>query len=66
MSSKKTPFSASNIKIVKPSLNDLVDFGPDTDEVDGKVTDNTAERLRRLVKQLQEINRRVDKLSHRF
>ncbi len=65
MSSKKTPRSISNHKTVTPSVNDLVDFGPETDEVE-VTTDNTADRLRKLVKQLQEINRRIDNLSHRF
>ena len=64
MSSKKTPFSISNHKTIPPSVNDLVDFGPEPEE-EPVVSDNS-ERLRKLVKQLQEINRRIDNLSNRF
>lgn len=64
MSSKKTPYQISNIKTVAPSVNDLVDFGPEEPPVTSP--QDASERLKKLVKQLQEINRRIDNLSHRF
>lgn len=61
---KKTnaPVSPSAMKEI---LDNVLDFGPD--HVEPKTTNNPlTNRIKLLVEQLEEINRRVDKLSSRF
>ena len=63
------PVRAFSKKNTKSLLSDIVDFGPDTTVVSpcsltpsGNVTD----RVRQLMKRLQEINQRIDKLASRL
>ena len=46
------------------ALHDILDFGPEKAAAH-EPTDVT-ERIKRLVRQLQEINRRIDDLSNRY
>jgi hypothetical protein len=56
----KSPSSAATRKdVVKDLLDNVLNFGPDeSSEV------NTAERLKKLVKQLEDLNARIKKLSN--
>lgn len=63
MSGKKTPASP-NLKIdLKDKLDALLDFGGHEKEAPGS---DIAERLLRLVRQLQDINRRIDNLTPKY
>ena len=45
--------------IILTRLNDIVDFGPDTANIVG----GTADRVQQLVKKVQEISERIDRLN---
>ena len=52
---------------VNPILSSLLDFGPTQSAAETvSLSSSTDERLKRLVKQLEQINRRIDALSTRF
>lgn len=69
MSSQKPPAYGRNMNSV---LSALVDFGPDTTPLSPKLVPSQAsgsevtQRILRIVKQLQEINKRIDDLATRF
>lgn len=66
---RKVPGSfQSRTEAHKHNLKHIVDFGPDHNEVVASSTETTesGERLKRLVKQLEDLNKRVDKLSQRY
>lgn len=50
------------------NLKHLVDFGPDHSEsvAAPQETGEAGDRLKRLVKQLEDLNKRVDKLTQRY
>ena len=49
------------------SLNHLVDFGPEKNEPVSTYKSNSGlERIKQIVKQLQEINKRIDDLASRL
>ncbi|MBM4304615.1 MAG: hypothetical protein FJ116_11455 [Deltaproteobacteria bacterium] len=52
-------------KDIHTKLSDILDFGSDKIKLASSSTSvsNTHERLKKLVQQLQELNRRVDRLS---
>ena len=52
----------------KTLLDEMLDFGPDESQPTtktGPASDDVTARLQRLLKQIQEISRRIDDLSHR-
>lgn len=62
MSSKKTPAPIPVVKTdIRETLGSVLNFGPDNEPSDRDVTT----RIQRIVRQLQEINRRIDRLTHR-
>lgn len=65
MSSKKTPVPTISPKSkTKGTIDSILDFGPGP--VAAPTSGDMTERLRQIVRQLQEINRRIDNLSSRF
>jgi hypothetical protein len=52
-------------KDIHTTLNDILDFGTDkmTLVAPARTPDSTNERLKRLVRQLQELNHRIDRLT---
>ena len=46
---------------VSAVLKDVLDFGPDTEEVPSK---DLATRVKRVIQKLKDISRRIDELSH--
>jgi hypothetical protein len=47
-------------------LDHMLDFGPEKDEAPVAQSANSLDRLKQIVKKLQEINKRIDDLSHRL
>jgi len=63
MSIKKNPGPSYGPKLdIKQTLDSMLDFGPPPE----KSPLDASERIRRLVKQIQEINRRIDHLASRY
>lgn len=50
----------------KSVLNALLDFGPETSAPAPTPSHDVVDRIKQIVKKLQEINQRIDDLSHRF
>lgn len=67
MSSKKTPVpTPKQVQELKVKLDAILDFGPAHPPSSQELSHNLDERLRRLVKQLQEMSQRIDLLASRF
>ena len=65
MGEKDNRNSAGLGRDLNTKLSDILDFGPDKIKPTPQAKD-TNERIKKLLKQLQEINARVDKLTDRF
>lgn len=61
MSERNPPVGAPK-KDIKEALDNILNFGPE----DAHSNTNFSERIKDLVRKLQEINRRIDNLSSRF
>ena len=59
---RKSPIVAAK-KDANDVLDDILNFGPESQT---PPSDDFSERIRQLVKKLQEINRRIDQLSTRL
>ncbi len=65
MSTPKKTTAPVSPSAMKEILDNVLDFGPEKDEPIPSKNPLT-DRIKLLVEQLEEINRRVDKLSSRF
>jgi uncharacterized protein YaaN involved in tellurite resistance len=60
--SERNPPVGGPKKDIKETLDSILNFGPE----DANSTSNFSERIKEIVRKLQEINRRIDNLSSRF
>ncbi len=63
---KVTPNLQTGKDAHKTNLNQLLDFGPDTESLVSVESQDTTQRLKQMVKKLQELTQRVDALNNKF
>jgi hypothetical protein len=62
MSDERNSLLGGPKKDLKEVLDHILSFGPDTQNT----SSNASDRIKEIVRKLQELNRRIDNLSSRF
>ena len=67
MSAGRKPKGTFVSKNGNPALNDMLDFGPDVPEKSSApVSSDVTMRIKNIIKQMQEISRRIDDLAEKL